>query len=186
ASVHAAASLARSCLRGEATEAGRVVAELREVYRRARPGTTTAILIEAARRRGIPVRRSPDDPVVQLGLGRNLRRLDASMTDLTSVIATDITSDKDRTKRILQRAGLSVPRGGVAAPLEEARGIAAELGPPLLLKPLDANEGRGVVGPIDGEEALRAAWPVAAAEDGKVVVERHVAGRDHRVVVVNG
>jgi cyanophycin synthetase len=185
-SVYEAASLVRACLGGGEVDREQVLARLREVYRRARPGTTTAILIAAARRRGIPVRRTPDDPMVQLGLGRNLRRIEASMTDLTSVIATDITSDKDRTKHILERVGLPVPRGDVAGTLEEALEIAVDLGPPVLLKPLDGNEGRGISGRIETEDELRAAWPVAAAESSRVVVERYAEGRDHRVVVVNG
>ncbi|MDP9348332.1 MAG: cyanophycin synthetase, partial [Gemmatimonadota bacterium] len=185
-SIYEAAALLRAGLRGEAPEVERALAELREVYRRARPGTTTAILMQAARARGIPVRRTPDEHVVQLGLGCNLRRLDASMTDFTSVIATDATSDKDRTKRLLERVGLPVPRGGVARTLDEALEIAADLGPPVLLKPLDANEGRGISGRLETEEEVRAAWPVAAAESPEVVVERYTEGRDHRVVVVNG
>ena len=107
--VHEAAALVRACLRGDDPETKRVVDELHAVYFKAHPGPTTTVLIEEARRRGIPVRRAPGEHVVQLGLGRNLRRMDATMTDFTSVIATDITSDKDRTKRLLDRIGLAVP-----------------------------------------------------------------------------
>ncbi|HEX7240152.1 MAG TPA: acetate--CoA ligase family protein, partial [Longimicrobiaceae bacterium] len=185
-SVYEAGALVRRALRGEDPETGRVVAMLREVYRASRPGPTAMVMMEEARRRGIPVRRFPGDSVVQLGLGRGLRRLDATMTDLTSVIATDITSDKARTKRVLERAGLPVPEGGVADTPEEALEIAADLGFPVLVKPLDANDGRGVSGRLDDPDAVRAAWPVAAAEHPKVVVERYVEGRDHRVLVVDG
>jgi cyanophycin synthetase len=132
------------------------------------------------------VRRAPGEHVVQLGLGRNLRRLDATMTDGTSVIATDITSDKDRTKRLLDRIGLAVPRGDVAHTVEEALEIAAHLHFPVLIKPLDANDGRGISGRLDSEDDVRAAWSLALAEHPTVIVERWVGGRDHRVVVVDG
>jgi cyanophycin synthetase len=181
-----AAALVRVCLRGDDPQTERVVDALRAVWREAAPGPTTAALIEAARRRGIPVRRVPGDRVVQLGLGRNLRRLDATMTDFTSVIATDITSHKDRTKRLLDRLGLPVPRGGVAETVDEALRLADDLGFPVLIKPLDANDGRGISGRLDTPEEVRDAWPAAAAEHPTVVVERFVAGRDHRVTVVDG
>jgi cyanophycin synthetase len=184
--VHEAAALVRACLRGDDPETERVVDELHAVYLKAHPGPTTTVLIAEARRRGIPVRRAPGEHVVQLGLGRNLRRLDATMTDRTSVIATDITSDKDRTKRLLDRIGLAVPRGDVAHTVEEALEIAAHLRFPVLLKPLDANDGRGISGRLDSEDEVRAAWPVALAEHPTVIVERYVGGRDHRVVVVDG
>jgi cyanophycin synthetase len=144
------------------------------------------VLVDAARRRGIPVRRAPGDRVIQLGLGRNLRRLDAAMTDFTSVIATDITSDKHRTKEILERIGLAVPEGEVVTTLDDALELAEDLGFPVLLKPLDANDGRGISGRLDGADAVRAAWTIAVAEHPKVIVERFVTGRDHRVVVVAG
>jgi len=181
-----AAALVRECIRGETVRVDRVVAELREVYARSHPGPTGSVLIAEARRRGIPVRRTSGDRVVQLGLGRNLRRLDAAMTDFTSTIATDITSDKHRTKEILERIGLAVPEGEVVTSLDDAVELAEDLGYPVVLKPLDANDGRGISGRLDTEAAVRAAWTIAAAEHPKVIVERFVTGRDHRVVVVAG
>lgn len=184
--VHEAAAMVRACIRGEDPQTARVVDALHAVYLQAHPGPTTTVLIAEARRRGIPVRRAPGEEVVQLGLGRNLRRIDATMTDRTSVIATDLTSDKDRTKRLLDRYLIPVPRGGVAHTLDEALEIAAELRFPVLLKPLDANDGRGISGRLDTDDDVRAAWPVALAEHPTVVVERFAGGRDHRVVVVDG
>ena len=184
--LYEAAALVRDCIRGEDPRTGAMVEALRQVYAEARPGPTTMVLIQAARRRGIPVRRHPGDQVVQLGLGRNLRRLDSTMTDFTSVIATDLTSDKARTKRLLDRVGLAVPRGGTAETLEDALRVAEDLGFPLLVKPLDANDGRGISGRLDSMDEVRAAWPAAVAEHPTVIVERFVGGRDHRVTVVNG
>jgi cyanophycin synthetase len=185
-SLYEAEALLLRLLRGDDAELEPVLAALRQVHHDARPRATAHVLIEAARRRGIPVRRFPGDAVFQLGLGRTLRRLDATMTDGTSVIAADITSDKDRTKRILARNGLPVPAGGVATREEDAVDVARRTGFPVLLKPLDANDGRGISGRLDSEDAVRAAWPIAHAEHPTVVVERFAEGRDHRVVVVGG
>jgi cyanophycin synthetase len=181
-----AARILRDCLRGGDPEIDDTIAELTRRYHRARPGPTTLVMIEAARRRGIPVRRNPDDGVVQLGLGATLRRLQATMTDFTSVIATTITSDKHLTKLALERVGLATPGGDVARTLEGALEIAEEIGFPVLLKPLDANNGRGISGRIDDADGVRAAWPLAVAEHPSVVIERFAQGNDHRVVVVAG
>lgn len=185
-SLYEAAALVTRCLRGEPAEADRAVALLREAYLRTHPGPTAWVLMEEARRRGIPVRRFPGETVVQLGLGRTLRRLDSATTDFTSVIATDITSHKQRTKAVLARNGLPVPRGDVATSIDRALEIADDLGYPVLVKPLSANDGRGISGRLDGPEHLRLAWSAAAAEHPTVVVEPFVDGRDHRVLVVNG
>jgi cyanophycin synthetase len=185
-SLYEAEALLLRCLRGADPDMEHLERTLRQVHHDARPRATAMVLIREARRRGIPVRRFADDPVFQLGLGRTLRRLDATMSDFTSVIAADITSDKDRTKRILARNGLPVPEGGIAADADEAVDIARRIRFPVLLKPLDANDGRGISGRLASEEAVRAAYPIARAEHPTVVVERFAEGRDHRVVVVNG
>jgi cyanophycin synthetase len=185
-SLYEAEALLLRLLRGDDADLDPVLTTLRQVHHDARPRSTAHVLIEAARRRGIPVRRFDGDAVFQLGLGRTLRRLDATMTDGTSVIAADITSDKDRTKRILARNGLPVPAGGVATREEDAVDVARRIGFPVLLKPLDANDGRGISGRLDSVDAVRAAWPIARTEHPTVVVERFAEGRDHRVVVVGG
>jgi cyanophycin synthetase len=185
-SLYTAETVLLRALRGDDLEVEAAAVALREVFHDARPRATSLVLIKEARRRGIPVRRFAGDPVFQLGLGRHLRRMDGAMTDFTSVIATDMTSDKDRTKRILARNGLPVPEGGVAETAKEALELAHRIGFPVLLKPLDANDGRGISGRLDTDDAVRAAWPVALAEHPKVVVERFAQGRDHRVVVVDG
>jgi cyanophycin synthetase len=181
-----AAALIRAALRAEPVDVEATVGALHAAYMEAHPRPTMTVLIQAARRRGIPVRRDPDDEVVQLGLGARLRHLDGAMTDFTSVIATDITSDKHRTKRLLRRVGLPVPRGDTAATLEQALEIAEDIGYPVLLKPLDANDGRGISGRLDGPDAVAAAWLLAVAEHPTVVVEGFAPGRDHRVLVVGG
>jgi cyanophycin synthetase len=175
----------RDCLRGDDPEILETVAELTQRYNRARPGPTTLVMLEAARRRGIPVRRNPDDGIVQLGLGKALRRLRSTMTDCTSAIATEITSDKHWTKTVLKRVGLAVPDGETTRTLDRALEIADDIGFPVLLKPLDANNGRGISGRIDSPAGVRAAWAHAVAEHPVVVVERYAEGNDHRVLVVN-
>ncbi len=180
------ARIVRDCLRGHDPELEDTVATLTRRYHRVRPGPTSLVMIEAARRRGIPVRRNLDDGIIQLGLGSALHRLRSTMTDFTSVIAAEITSDKHRTKRALARVGLGVPEGDIARTLDEALEIADDIGFPVLLEPLDANNGRGVSGRLGDPDGVRAAWAAAVAEHPTVVVERFAEGNDHRVVVVNG
>jgi cyanophycin synthetase len=184
-SVRQAAALIRACLAGEDLDSADLIQRLRELWEDVRLGPSTGVIVEEARRRGIPVRRLGTGSLVQLGMGRNLRRIQATTCDTTSIIAADIAQNKDLTKRMLQGIGLAVPQGSVAADLEQAVGAARQTGFPVILKPLAGNQGRRISPRLDDEESVRAAWARSSDEYPEMVVERHVDGRDHRVLVVN-
>ncbi|MDB4898726.1 MAG: cphA, partial [Gemmatimonadetes bacterium] len=185
-SVREGARLLRACISGEELDATAMVEELQHLYESVRLGPSTGSIVEEARRRGIPVRRLNSRSLVQLGLGRNLRRIQATVTDRTSSIAVDIAQDKNETKRVLGNIGLPVPRGDAVRTVEEAIEVAREIGFPVILKPLDASHGRGISARLGDVEALRAAWEVAKEFGRRVVVEQFADGRDHRVLVING
>jgi cyanophycin synthetase len=185
-SMRDAVNVVRACIAGEVIDADQIVEDLIALYEGTRLGPSTASIVEEARRRGIPVRRLNSRSLVQLGLGKNLRRIQATMSDFTSAIAIEIAQDKDDTKRVLQNIGLPVPKGDVARSEDGAVEIANEIGYPVLLKPLAANHGRGISGRLDSDAAVREAWEVAREHGRRVVVETFAHGRDHRVLVING
>jgi cyanophycin synthetase len=178
--------LVRACATAAAVDVAGIIAGLRELYDDVRYGPSTAVIVEEARRRGIPVRRVGTGSMVQLGLGKHLRRIRATATDATSIIATDVAQNKDLTKRLLQNIGLAVPAGAIARRLEGAVEAAQEIGYPVILKPLDGNHGRGISPRLDTAAQLEAAWTRTAERYGAMVVERCIPGRDHRVLVVDG
>jgi cyanophycin synthetase len=184
--VRDAVRLVRACISGEPFDVDGTVEALHHLLENVRLGPSTAAIVEEAVRRGIPVRRLNSYSLVQLGLGKNLRRIQAAMSDNTSAIAVEIAQDKDDTRRVLGNVGLPVPPGSTAATLDAALEAAAEIGYPVLLKPLDASHGLGISGRLDDEAAVRAAWQGTRDHGRRVVVERFVTGRDHRVLVVNG
>ncbi|MBA2688253.1 MAG: cyanophycin synthetase, partial [Gemmatimonadaceae bacterium] len=181
-----AVEIVRSCISGAEFDAEKLVASLQELYEDVRLGPSTAAIVEEARRRGIPVRRLNAHSLVQLGLGKNLRRIQSTVTDYTSSIGVEIAQDKDDTKRVLGNIGLPVPQGDVARSIEDAVQIAEDIGYPVILKPLDASHGRGISGRLGDVAALRANWDRAAEYGRRIVVEQFAEGRDHRVLVVNG
>ena len=186
AAMHEAIALVRSAIADTAYDTATTVGDLQALHRDVHLGPSTGAIVEEARRRNIPVRRLNAGSLVQLGLGRHLQRIQAAMTDRTSAIAVEIAQDKSDTKRVLENVGLRVPYGGVARTVEGAVAIAEETGFPVLLKPLDASQGRGISARLDDADAVREAWPASAAMGSRVVVERWVDGRDYRVLVVDG
>jgi len=165
---------------------GAALKALRYVHRRTALGPTTQSLVHEAERRGIPVLRLDDQSLVQLGTGRHQKRIRASITSLTSSIATDAAGDKDLTKSLLADAGLPVPRGDVVRSAEEAVRAAERIGYPAVVKPLDGNHGRGVSIDLATAEEVARAFEEARQHSRRVIVESCFKGRDHRILVVNG
>ncbi len=160
--------------------------QLQRQHRRVALGPTTQSLVREAERRGIPAIRLDDKSLVQLGTGRHQKRIRASITSLTSQIATDAAGDKDLTKQLLRDAGLPVPRGVIVRRADEAVREAGRIGYPVVTKPLDGNHGRGVSIGLTTEEAVRDGFEEAARHGRRVIVEQQFQGRDHRILVVNG
>lgn len=180
-----AVMIVRACISGEKVDVRAITDDLLALHESSRLGPSTGAIVEEARRRGIPVRRLNNYSLVQLGLGRNLHRIQATLTDSTSAIGVEIAQDKDDTKRVLENIGLPVPKGDVVRTVEGALDIAADIGYPVILKPLAANHGRGISGRVNDPDGLREAWQHSSAYGSRIVVEQFAEGRDHRVLVVN-
>ncbi|WCM25879.1 cyanophycin synthetase [Sphingomonas sp. QA11] len=163
-----------------------IVAAIRSALRKSAYGPSTQAIVDAARRRGIPVTRLDERSLIQLGYGRRQRRVRASLTGQTSHVAVELAGDKHLTRQLLLGAGVPAPKGVVARTLDDARRDAARLARPLVVKPLDANHGRGVTLNIITDAELADAFTVARAHSPRVIVEEQLSGDDHRFLVVGG
>ena len=149
-------------------------------------GPSTACIVSAATDRGIPHLRLNHGNLVQLGYGARQQRIWTAETDHTSAIGESIASDKELTKSLLQSCGVPVPEGKIVANAEEAWSAAEDIGLPVVVKPSDANHGRGVSLELNTREEIEAAFAVAEPEGSDVMVERFIRGHEHRLLVVGG
>ena len=159
---------------------------LRAARRRNALGPSTQALVDAARRRGIPVTRLDERSLIQLGWGARQRRIRASVTDRTGLVAAELAGDKDQTKALLAAVGCPVAPGVVVRTAEEAVARSKRLKRPVVVKPLDGNHGRGVTTGLRTDAEIIAAFALAAAHSRRVVVEEQLPGNDHRILVVDG
>jgi cyanophycin synthetase len=159
---------------------------LKRLRDRAALGPSTRAVVEAAAARGIPHLRLNDKSFVMLGTGIHQKRIQATIASTTPHLGVEIAGDKDFTKSLLSQHGVPVPKGFVAEDEEDAADIARSLGWPVVVKPLDASHGRGILTNIQSEEELKLAYRDARTVREEVIVERFLEGFDFRFVVVNG
>ncbi|HQR02604.1 MAG: cyanophycin synthetase [Proteobacteria bacterium] len=158
--------------------------ELRDLDEDVRLGPSTGSIVQAAMARGIPFRRLTEGSLVQFGWGSRQRRIQAAETDLTSAISESIAQDKELTKKLLEAAGVPVPKGRPVSSAEDAWRAAEEIGGPVVVKPRDGNQGKGVAVNIEGREPVMAAYANAAKFRDDIMVERFLPGNDFRLLVV--
>lgn len=158
--------------------------ELRELDEDVRLGPSTGAIVDAAIRRGIPCRRLTEGSLVQFGWGSKQRRIQAAETDMSSAIGEAIAQDKELTKKLLEAAGVPVPQGRPVTDTDDAWAAMCEIAGPVVVKPLDGNQGKGVTVNIVTREHLNIAYAAAAQISSDVLVERFIPGSDFRMLVV--
>ncbi|HEX9793042.1 MAG TPA: cyanophycin synthetase [Planctomycetota bacterium] len=149
-------------------------------------GPSTAALVKAADARGIPWLRLNRYSLVQFGHGKYGKRIQATVTSETRHIAVEIASDKEETNKLLGDLGLPVARQAIVDDAGEAVRAAERIGWPVVVKPLNANHGRGVSTHLNDADAVRAAFDQAREHSRTVLVESFIEGLDHRLLVVDG
>ncbi|MCC7273679.1 MAG: acetate--CoA ligase family protein [Alphaproteobacteria bacterium] len=155
-------------------------AEPRVVYRE------DAFLVAAAAARGIPWRPSRGGRRgLQLGEGARLRRAFSNLTDRAPFLGVAICTSKWLANRALQAAGLPVTRQRRAESAAAAVRAAAEIGYPVVVKPVAASRGAGVACDLGSAAEVAGAF-AAARSHGPVIVEGFVRGDDHRRLVIGG
>ena len=149
-------------------------------------GPSTASLVAAAEKRGIPWLRLNDQSLVQLGHGKYQQRIQATVTGRTSHIAVELASDKEETNKILATLGLPVPRQELVQSEGQAVRAARRIGYPVVTKPYNGNHGRGISIRLMTDEEVTQGYLVAREHSRSVIVETFLEGDDHRLLVVNG
>lgn len=175
--------LVQAAMNGTAFDSAAAIGALRELDEDERIGPSTGAIVDAAVARGIPFRRLTTGSLVQLGWGAKARRIQAAELDSTSAVAESIAQDKDLTKRLLHSAGVPVPLGRPVESVDEAWEVALEVGLPVVVKPQDGNQGKGVTVNLTERSQLASAY-ASAAKYGTVMVERFLPGHDFRLLVV--
>lgn len=158
-----------------------------------RGGQRVFLHLLAAAARQLGGRLEAEAAVGQLALytcaaGRR-RVIHGAALGLNSDAAARVAADKDYTARLLARDGLPVADGFLlleGASQAEALAWARPRPGPLWIKPNGGHGGAGVRRVSDVDALGAALGPLRAAVGGHVLVQRHLEGRDYRVVVLKG
>lgn len=143
------------------------------------------IIVDEARRRGVMVEvLDAEGGYFRLSHGGRSVTCRESLCELTSAVAMSRCQDKRTTRRVLEAAGLRVPRQQQAGDPERDRAFLARHGR-IVVKPACGEQGDGVHLGVRTEEELDHAIAAARQAGGPVILEQMVEGEDLRVIVID-
>jgi len=116
-------------------------------------------------------------------------QFNSSLGERVTEEAYKICDHKDRTKFHLEKEGFNVPKGklfGINGTYESIYQYANDLGYPLVVKPLNANTGKGVQANIkNSKELTEAITYIKSLGYTNVILEERVIGTEYRILVLN-
>ena len=107
-----------------------------------------------------------------------------SLSEMTTSVAMSRCDDKRHTRRILERAGLPVPRGRDATFDQGDHDFLDEIGD-VVVKPARGEQGQGVTVGVTDHDQLDKAIELARTYSTNVLLEQRVEGDDLRIVVID-
>lgn len=142
------------------------------------------VLLDAAKRRGLQITKLVPG-LYSLSDGLRTHVFVEHAFDTTTHVARLITESKQLTRLCLKRAGVTTPEGRTF--FSDAKDVAWEyankIGFPVVTKPLKGTGGTGVTSNISTWDHFDVAWS-AIPTGRKIIVEKFIAGEDHRLFVV--
>lgn len=160
-----------------------LIAELKAY---AEPGFNHFHLLEAAFRLRLPMSPAASPVRVRLGTGIHSRLMQSSVTDETGSIGMELSQDKALTASVLGSVGLPVPRHMLVRTAADAVVAAGQLGYPVVVKPANLDQGKGVAANLKNEASVIEAFEEALKLSKRVLVEKHFDGFGHRFTVYRG
>jgi len=171
---------------GTETDMNQHIEEIRMENLKNSPGPSTASIVKEAAARNIPVIKLEDCSTWQLGYGCNQKRISATITSLTSHTAVEIVCDKEICRDLLMSMSVPIAEGAAIESMDELKDLVDTLGFPLVIKPVNGNQGRGVTTEVTTFEQAEKAFEFASTISERVIVERYIPGFDYRLLMIDG
>ncbi len=152
------------------------------------PDYIARALIRAAHKQGVPVYPvTSGSRVWQYGQGQFGQQFFEAANHHDALTGARIARDKFESNQLVMRLGFPGVKHGIANNIQTALQLARQFGFPVVAKPLNRGKGMGVTPHVMTEADLVRAFEKANRySPGTILVEQHVQGDDHRLMVLDG
>jgi len=117
------------------------------------------------------------------GTGIYKQAFSSTSTKNTSAIGLNLAKNKVQSANLLKQAGFPSPTHLQVSTLEEATIATNNLGFPVVVKPVDRDNGDGVFANITSVEDLKSFFLESKEFSNNILIEKHQSGFGHRITV---
>lgn len=181
----AAVQIAEALIKGSACNILDHINAIQSIACKNRLGPSTNAIVQEAIKRNIPVMRLNEESFIQLGYGAEQQRIQATVADTTSHLAVDIAGNKQVTKQLLQAGYIPVPEGRLISQSAQLLPAIDEIGYPVVIKPLDGCQGKGITTQINNYKDALSAFRLAKQISKELICEKCITGSDYRILVID-
>ncbi len=181
----AALNLVNSILTGEEFDVFKIIETLIYIREKNLLGPSTQAIVDECEKRQIPWVRLDDYNLVQLGTGKYLKHIQATLTSETSHIAVGLAADKYLTTKMLNEAGVPVPETVETDNLEILLNFRNRINAPIVVKPVTGNLGEYSMINIKSDEEIASAFALAGESGEFILSQQFIPGNSYRLLVIN-
>lgn len=145
-------------------------------------------VMKAAKEHSLPVLELVREKRIwQVGWGVRRKVFFETATHSDSLIGSILARDKISSKAFLSAMGAPIAKHTLINKDDELPLATKLIGFPCAVKPINLGGGKGVTADVRSPEMLNTAFSYARSySDGPIMVEQHIHGKDHRLLVIEG
>ena len=162
-----------------------IVENLIDIREKRLLGPSTQAIVNEAEKRKIPWLRLDKYNLVQLGTGKYHKRIRATITSDTNMIAVETADNKYLTSVVLHDAGIPVPETIRTENIEDVFEFHNNIQKPIVIKPCEGYLGKSLAVNLNSKEEITKAFNLAKEFDDAVIAQPHVSGKSFRILVID-
>jgi cyanophycin synthetase len=181
----AAVNLVNSILLNMEFGLNKIIEDLINIREKNLLGPSTQAIVDEAEKRKIPALRLDDYNLVQLGTGKFNKKIRATITSDTNLIAVETADSKYLTTLMLKDAGIPVLETIKTDSAEDVIAFGERINSAIVIKPSEAYQGKNLRIDLTGKDEIEEAFNYAMQFNQEVIAQPYFKGNSYRLLVIN-
>lgn len=148
-------------------------------------GINNPRILRLASEFGVPVNQLGKH-TFRVGEGKERQFFSSTVTSETDATFLSICMNKILLKNFVSQLGLPTAKYKLINNISDLKQASESLGFPVVIKPIDKDQGLGVYNGLKNEKHVHWAYEQAKKVSNKILIEQHIDGKDYRINLYNG